>query len=373
MLSNTSWRNYHIYYSDLNELILDCVYPLLQKYDARLDTFFWERHYAGGPHLRVRLRGYAEALEPVCEDFLAEVRHYLAMNPSKPLSNYSSDSVKSMLEMEGEETLGEGLDYRVNEVAAVPYQRLHHRLASDEAARLLEDFLHSSMPLVAAILRSHRPVREEVLRLYFAHALIVTGEVPRGCVAYKSHWEGFASHFSIRALISRIENQYERDRDQIREIMLSVDRDYRRNSFDRDPVLGRWQALSGQYGARAMAILRSGDQITHQAKSVEEVRTARKAIMESMVEDSDFIRTLFRDERFLALIQFHHDFLWPRVITNLLYQVVAAAGLPMIEKMAMCYFAHRAAEDYWKCDLVAILEETIQTVINEHSARISES
>jgi len=223
---------------------------------------------------------------------------------------------------------------------------------------------------VAAILSSKRPLRVEILRLYFAHALHITGEIPRGCVAYKSHWEGFASLISQRAIIARIEESYVRDRDAIIRLMLDVQAEYQGRCLSQDPALREWERLSKMYLQKTEEILRSGQQVTHQPSSVEEVRNAKEKIREKMVVESKFVDALFGDERFLALIRFQPRFLWPRVMTNLLYQTVSAAGLPMIEKMSMCYFAHRAAESYWNCDLTEMLEETIQDVISLHAHRL---
>lgn len=43
--------------SALDRLILDCVWPVLSPARDLLYRGCWERHYAGGPHLRVTLSG----------------------------------------------------------------------------------------------------------------------------------------------------------------------------------------------------------------------------------------------------------------------------------------------------------------------------
>jgi 5'(3')-deoxyribonucleotidase len=363
------WHNYHIYYSDLNRLLLECVYPLLQGYDQRLQLCFWERHYARGPHLRVRMRAEQHIVDGIAGEFESQVKRYLISNPSVPIPIYSPEKAKLMLEIE-EGVVEEDLSYCVNQILAHSYQRLHHHLASEDAADLLEHFLHDSMPLIVAILRSSRSVKEELLRLYFVHALLVTGDLPSGCVAYKSHWEGFAAFMPVRQVVSRIRDQYVRSQSLIDDLMLQVLEDYTQERIGRDPILGLWQALASQYKARTLEVLSLGRHITHQFNSVEEVRVSRSRLLGSMLEDSPFVRALFRDDRFMASIQFHNDFLWPRVLTNLLYQVVAGAGLPMLDKMSLCYFAHRAAETRWNCDLTNILNDTIETIVSNHSHRL---
>jgi len=364
------WKNYHIYCTDVQHL-LKSILPFLQRIQPQLQRCFFERHYAGGPHLRVRMCGRPAEVARAEQALLEMTKAHFAAHPSVHQKRYSPEQVKLLLEAENEDIDLQDLSYHVDEAVCRPYERLQHRLASDAAVHLLEDFLQDSMPLVAAILSSKRPLRVEILRLYFAHALHITGEIPSGCVAYKSHWEGFASLISQRAIIARIEESYVRDRDAIIRLMLDVQAEYQGRCLS--PALGEWERLSKMYLQKTEEILRSGQQVTHQPSSVEEVRNAKEKIREKMVVESKFVDALFGDERFLALIRFQPRFLWPRVMTNLLYQTVSATGLPMIEKMSMCYFAHRAAETYWNCDLTEMLEETIQDVISLHAHRLEDT
>jgi hypothetical protein len=366
----TEWKNYQIYYGDLDRLITECVYPLLQPLAPKLEKCFFERHYAGGTHLRVRMNGDAALLEAAAAEFMEPVKRFLEAYPGEPSVKYSPELARQMLEMENEEHAPEDLVYRVNEICERPYQRLRHRLASDQAAFLLEDFLQDCMPLVDAILRAPSSKAEELLRLYFLQALFVGGEISRGSVSYKAHWEGFAAGFRSRTAVDRIRSDYDRDREQIRELMLGVKQTLERERHGTDPVLGKWHALLLVYRQRAKEALDRGDQITRQPEDVATVREAKQAVMANMREDSAFLRSLFDDERFMALFQFDHSLLWPRILTNLLYILVAAVGLNMIERMALCYFASRCVEDYCRCDLTVTLQETIRNVVAEHGHRV---
>ncbi len=370
MYPKSSWRNYHIYYTDVSSLIMECVYPFLQSKYRELDTCFWERHYAAGPHLRVRMQGAPDALDRVSRQLVVEAEEYIAAKPSRRLTNYSTEKVTALLKAEMPGQVEELLSYRVDEILEVPYQRLKNNLASDEAARLLEKYLNQSMPLVVSICRNPQSSREQVLRLYFALALFVSGEIPRGCVSYKSHWEGFSSRLPTRGLVSRIKDQYEHDREHISEIMLSVQRLYRDGTVHSDPILAIWHKLLVDYKDSTLSILKSGIHITRQPVSAAEVRAAKRQIMNTMVDESEFMRALFEDDRFLALIQYDHNFLWPRVLTNLLYQTVASVGLHIIDKMALCYGAQRAAEEHFNCNLLVFLKETIATIVDQHAHQL---
>jgi len=370
--SMMEWRNYHVHYADLDRLLVECVYPLLRTAEDELTTCFWERHYAGGPHLRVRFRGTPERLAGICEAFVAKVGDYLAAHPSVPLHSYSAERAAAMAAMENETLAPADLVYRCNEICARPYQRIHHNLASDDAAVLAEDFLHDSMPLAAEVLRSGRPKREQVLQLYFLQALALTGDVPRGCVSYKSHWEGFAATLATPAVIDRVHATYLRQAGQIRELMLEVVDRYRAGDVGGEPLLVGWLALVNQYQVRARTAIESGLHVTVQARTRKQARESRRRAEGKLRRDSAFLRVLWSDERFMALIQYDQRFLTPRIMTNLLYFFVSAVGLNALDKMSLCYYAHRAAEEHYECDLNQILERTIARVVEEHAHRLVE-
>lgn len=59
----------------------------------------------------------------------------------------------------------------------------------------------------------------------------------------------------------------------------------------------------------------------------------------------------------------------PRVLTNLLYQFVATVGIGPIDRMALCYFAFRTAEEHFACDLGEILKANIAQTVAANSDR----
>ena len=192
----TEWRSFHIHTSEVDRLITGCVHPFFQAWESRLERRFWERHYTGGPHLRVRLRGPASVLGPAGDELAAHARAFLADHPSPDLAHYSEAHVARLLEWEETPAgAGEDLRYRNNVVEEHSYPPAADVYVSREAARLVEDFRHDIMPLATRLLDGPRPRREALLRLYFLQALEVSGDLAAGSVSYKSHWEGFASTF----------------------------------------------------------------------------------------------------------------------------------------------------------------------------------
>jgi hypothetical protein len=125
--------------------------------------------------------------------------------------------------------------------------------------------------------------------------------------------------------------------------------------------------------ARTKDILDSGRHVTIQATNLEEARWSKQYMEERGLEQNPFLNTLWGDERFMASIQYEYSMLWPRVLTNLLYSLAAVVGLKLIDKMTLCYYAHRAAEDYFECDLTDILKETVKEIIDKNKHRFSNS
>lgn len=356
------WRSYHVYYTDLDRLLLECVGPFLRSLDGRLSLFFWERHFAGGPHLRVRFRGTATDLNAIAESFVATVEEYLQLYPSNPISNYSMNDARQMLEMEAEEYEPASLEYRVNAVSQQPYQRLKSRFVQGQGLELLHEFLHDSNLLSEKILENSSAKRDALLRLYFLNALFPHGDIRQGSVSFKSHWSGFAASFPSRPVVDRIRSSFEEQKDLIIFTMLEVKRDFERSDFSRDPILREWMILLDHYGQKATAILGSGEQISA-TMTPDEVRKYRKSLAEGAVEPNEFMKVLLEDERFVAAFRHEQAFAWPRVLTNLLYMMVPALGLTVLDKMALCYFAHRAVEAHFRCDLTEILRNNIAKVV----------
>ncbi|HEV2963334.1 MAG TPA: lantibiotic dehydratase C-terminal domain-containing protein [Candidatus Angelobacter sp.] len=359
------WRNYHIYYTDIDRLLLECVAPFLRTLNRRLEIYFWERHYAGGPHLRVRFYGPAGSLDPVCQEFLSAVENYLKLFPSHPITTYSRDDARQMLEMEGESWDPGDLEYRVNAIIPCPYLRLQSRFVEGEGLRLLHGFLRDSNPLTETMLKDPTTKLEQLLRLYFLNALVIRDDLVQGSVSFKSHWSGFAAGFPIRPAIERIRRSFDEQKARIISTMLDVQEAYTRRDFSNDPMLEKWLGLFERYGTEARTLLLNGAQISS-TMTKHEVSKYRESLKEHGQEENEFMQTLLSDERFVAAFSHEQTLAWPRVLINLLYMIIPALGLTVLDKMALCYFAHRAVEIHFECDLTDVLRNNISAVLKSH-------
>ncbi|HEU4451575.1 MAG TPA: lantibiotic dehydratase C-terminal domain-containing protein [Longimicrobium sp.] len=364
----SEWRSWHVHHGDLDRLLAECVHPVLERVEPWVERRFWERHYAGGTHLRVRLRGAPEALERAGREVEYAARAFLAAHPSPDQATYSAARAAALLEREGERVDAEELVYRNNVVVVRPYPVDSDVYVSPEAAELARDFRHDSMGLAMRIVTGARPRREEMLRLFLFQALAVAGRLEEGSVSYKSHWEGLSAG-SPPQVGERIRAAYRASRDGVAALLREVADAWEADRGAGDPVLAEWGALLDRYGRRTEELLRAGTQVTPQPATLEDARALRDAAYASVGERSAFVRTLWADERFLASIQFEESFLVPRVLVNLLYVLVGAVGLSPVDKMMLCHHAHAAVEDHFGRSLDAILERNVAGIVGAHAHR----
>jgi lantibiotic biosynthesis dehydratase-like protein len=365
------WQNLYVYYTDVDRLMVECLHSALVRHTDDLKHCYWERHYAGGPHIRVHLCAWPGSGVQLREAIAGEIESYIASHPSEPQNNYSPETVKKLLAMEEEEVPDEDLKYHVNVVLRRPEGRPSYKLASEEASELLADFFHDSMGLAVAILKSKRPKLDEALRLYFVEAIFAGGTLPDGAVSFKSHWEGLAAFNSTPALNQRIMSIYAQQRETILEMMLEVKKLHETGTMHEDPILSEWDSLLRRYHARATEILAQGKHVTFQFSDSGQVEKVREKIDGNVLEDRPFMKALWSDERFLASIQFEPLILVPRVLTNLLYSFLSILGLRFVDKLALCFYSHRIIEEHFNCDLTDILRRTVTFIVNRHKHRLA--
>ena len=363
------WRSFHVYYTNPDRILLECIAPLLRSFKADLNLCFWERHYAGGPHIRARFYGEPSSLTTVEQRFLTAVESYLESFPSAALPSYSAEDARQLLEMESEAYEPDDLEYRVNVIQQRPYQRLNSRFIQGSALQLLHEFLHDSNPVSEAILKEPRAKRHHLLRMYFLNALVSLGSLARGSVSFKSHWSGFAAEFPNHAATERIRSSFEQQQHAITATMLEVQRRYDARDFSGDPILQHWLVLLQQYGEKSRAILQAGEPISLTVKP-EEIREYRDSLGRKG-DPSEFMQVLLQDERFIAAFRHEPALAWPRALTNLLYMIIPMVGLTVLDRMALCYYAHRAVEIHFRCDLTDVLRETIAAVMGRRAASTS--
>lgn len=346
-----AWRNIHVYSGSLDRLLGECVLPFLQNSATGLAKAFFERHYAGGPHARVRFCGTESLAASTARQFKLEALAWLGENRTTAAYLYSDQRAGEMMFAEGQIPAQGELDYRENTAVEFPYQRLEGCPLAPALRDLLESFLQACTPVAAEALSGRTPKLEWALRLYFTHAALITGDQRGGAVAFRAHWEGFASLMKNRKVVKAIRDTYELQRDFVKALLVDV-------SSAADGSCASWSKLIGDCDRRLAAIpvtdLGFQTVLPHQAKD----RTA--ALRVASVEMSPFFDVLLDAPQFFVEFGRDRTLIRVRVLINLLYCLIANLGLSLIDRMSLCFFAYRAVEDHFGCDLTDDLTRTVR-------------
>lgn len=369
------WLAYHVFHTDVERVIGEVIAPWRVAAVA-VERRYWERHYAGGRHVRVRLRGQPASLAEAGLALERAVAAFLAASPGAIDPGYSPARAAQLLARERGQVDATDLTYRTNVCERHAYAGPETTYPSPEARELAITFRHDVMPVAEAVLAAPVPRLELALALYAVQAQVACGDDLReGFVSAKSHWEGFAAAFPAEVAVERVRETYARHRDGARRVIESVE------CWTRDgaaevvaplggaALLGAWRALLTTYATRVTALLAEGVRLTDQPSTPAHAREVRAQVHRRMSRDSAFIQTLWADERFMASVQFEPAFLVPRMLVNLFYMLLPLVGLNPIDKMAVCYFAHRTIEERDGCDLNDILRRNIAAVSAAHAHR----
>lgn len=360
-----------VFYGDLDDLIVRCVDPILRPVCAEFQTCYWRRHYAGGSHLRIVIKGDPVPVASLMSSLRLHTEQFMRERPSATQTRYSAARAAELLALEGEECDPCLLEYKEN-VFLESHRTMTRGHVTPAAAALGSDFLRDSMGLAVTIISDRSQRRALVLRLYILYALLLArGTSARGFISFKSHWEGFVSAGGSHAFIELVDAQYQRVEDECLAHVAYVRDALAHDSIGQDEVLSEWKAICERYMKAARRVLAEGHALTRQPRSLEEARRMRETYRARKQRDRRFTERLWKDERFMASVQFDHDFLTARVMTNLLYMLVAAVGLTYLDRMALCHHAYRTAEQAYGCDLTDLLQTEIDIIVARHADKPS--
>lgn len=362
-----TWRALHAHTTAVESLLLSVVGPFMERHQQRLTHEFWERHYAGGPHVRVRLQAAAGDIEVLEAELRSELHAWLEQHPSEPMTDYSPERIAILLRREGIDPEAEDLTYRRDVVVAGEYPERGKKYASLAARELAEEFRRARGPLALELLRDGAARHERVFTLYLVLALFNGfGSYVVGSVSYKSHWEGFFATFSNETVLQRVQADYLRRRERLIEVAKDTVSGWNDN-FPSDGLLARWQQLLTRMSTRATALLESGEILVDHPRGLGGVLEARKHFLENVVRrDSEFVATLWADPEFMVAVEHDVWFQRPRALVNMLYDLVAAVGLTPLDKMVLCHHAFRTVEELCGCDLNDRLKRNMRAVIGRH-------
>lgn len=363
---NSCWRALHAFTPAIEPMLHEVVGPYLEQHQDRLHHGFWERHYAGGPHLRIRLKAPSADCEALANELADRLRSWLETRDDRPMSDYRADRAAELLRREGIDPASEDLTFRHGVVVAGEYAEGNRGFASIGARELAEDFRRDRGPLAIDIMRTSDSRVELMFKLYLAQALFVgNGSYAAGSVSYKSHWEGFFVTFESERILERIATSYTHRHAKLVRIAEDLLSQWRAGAFEA-PIVERWHQLLKRLFPKVTDLLQSGQSLTPHASSDADVISMRDELFSKARRQSSFVNALWGEPKFLATVHLDVLFQRPRAFVNLLYELVATLGLTPIEKMTLCHHAFRAAEDVSGCNLDDVLRLNMAALVARH-------
>ncbi len=249
--------------------------------------------------------------------------------------------------------------YKVNHIVRVKYERPPVTARLPYTVGIIEDFLRDIRSLAIEQVAHSTDLRTRVLDLFFLHAVLVAGSLPRGCVTYKSHWSGFAATTRQRALVDAVRRSYIANKAAI---MRSLERStqMRLGGLTSDhALLAEWPELLSRYLVRADRHIATGAPLLPKVASASELADRRLWLQHNVIEPNAFLKELYRHADTFFILGQHPSVLKARVATNLLYLLTSAVGLTYLDKMSLCYFASAAVEEAYSCDLTDLFRASL--------------
>lgn len=346
-----AWNLTSIYYFDKDKdpLILDCLLPLAARLrDAGARRIFFDRHWLGGPHLRLYAESDGDGIAPIVD---ADVISYLGDHPSTAeLDEYETKTRHERLAL---------LEQQERALPLQPNNSLRHErytpdlqiLRSEPAANLTFDVADAALPLAFDIVAASRCDRNRrhviALRLLLAHAHHLGG-IEIGYLFCRSYFEKYLATQTSDPAAARagFQRAYEARRETLRELVLGMKDDLERTGgTGSDPVVSGWTRLHRLLRDRAREILDAGAELVwtpaaaardvYDAAWTSQFFNHRTDYMERLTGNQSLRHSLNTDPRYMI-----HVF-----AVNQLYRLLAAVGITAGDKILLMALMADAVEE----------------------------
>ncbi|HZR39044.1 MAG TPA: thiopeptide maturation pyridine synthase [Ktedonobacteraceae bacterium] len=363
------WFSIHIYYYDeqKDRLILDCVQPLFRSVQQRCASLFFVRHWAQGPHLRLRFLcspdQFAHDIRPLAEK---EIQSYLKEHPSRTVLN--EDQLRPVYENLARQEVERGPILPLlpdNSLHTFPYDRRLHVLKSSRLAGLLEDFYCQTNDLtfemLAYIHQGHSLLTLSLDLLYTTAHLFKSIPITDGYLSYRSHADAFiigcAQPQAIRALF---EQKYTAQAAALTQRLPHL-LDALQQKIARFPFTLSWSQVMQGFWERCFPLLQSGQidgmpslegndgtrpTFTGQARE----HLTQSAFHLQLERNTEYRDALYADTRFQCY----------RLMLNMLYLHLSRLGVRAIDRFMLCYIAANTVEEVFHVNAVARFAGDIQ-------------
>lgn len=233
------WLSAHLFYhGDLDVVARRMVAPLVHDLtaDGAIDSYFFIRHWDGGPHIRLRLLpadGRQVEVERQVRDRAAELFRRWPAPDAADLAAYRTWAAH-LARLEGAADYSATLRTN-NSLAMIPYRPEHHRFGDGEAMAAVEDHFATCSRVVLGMLGTQPPATR---RATVALALILTAWL--GCGSDVGPDSGQRPWQPPPAHRAAWDATYARQQDQLRSVARQVHTLVREPRSPEGGVVGGW-------------------------------------------------------------------------------------------------------------------------------------
>lgn len=364
------WFSAHLYYYDeqKDQLILDCVQPLFRAVQEQCTALFFVRHWAQGPHLRLRFlcspEQFADYIQPFIEK---EVRSYLTDYPSMTVLNEAQ--LRPIYENLARQEMERGPILPLlpnNSLHFLPYDRRLHILKSPLLAELLENFYCQTNDLTFEMLRYVRQGHSLLtlsLDLLFTTAHILKDiPITDGYLSYRSHADAFIiSNPRPEAVRTLFEQKYRAQASALtRRLSLLLEALEQKEAHF--PFTLPWGRLLQHFWEIATPLFQSG-QIDGMSPMEGDDPPAFTGQAREHLDQSAFHQKLDSHPEYKKALYANTRFQGYRLMLNMLYLHLSRLGVRPVERFLLCHLAANTVEQVFHIDASTRFADDIRQFI----------
>jgi hypothetical protein len=361
------WQLLRVYYvrEMQDQLLLECVAPIvLQQRDAgQLAGAYLDRHWLGGPHLKLYLQSSEERDVAMGEWFARRIGAYVKANPSRPDSKRLDDRmVRYMAQWELlKEPQGGPAGENLNLVYICQDDAQVERWEGSSILEAGRWFHSSTFGAVAALVGEIRRAPERRidiafdLLMYFADGISAQG-LRNSHIMYRSHAEGFLA--SAGNCCADVRTQFEKAYEKRRFMLLQrlTERTCTRpHSKALEEYISRTKDLREKLlvACNAEEWQREVAEFREQSHTPDGVTLGRA--WKDLGRNSEFHAVLAQDA-YQGFMKKDVQFNVTRYSVNMVYATLLMLGISPIERYQLCWLLARAAEDAYGIDSLDVIK-----------------
>ncbi|WP_062357762.1 thiopeptide maturation pyridine synthase [Herbidospora yilanensis] len=340
-MNDVGWRAVQIRYYEQakDDLILDCVRPLVERLDGLIGRPYIVRHWRRGPHLRLNLRATARDWDREILPVATEtITGYLRDHPSTArLDERDHLAAHRLLAAREDETGPLQPWYPDNSLQTEPYDDRLHIFGGTALADLVDAAAAESTRLTFGTLdrirRGELTLFEVAIDLMVAVAHVSVPPIARGYMSYRSHVAAATADFENRdAVTAAFEARYRANAPALRAAVVGVVESV--DGGEPAAHVQDWIAFTRRQKELALPLLAAG--------KIDLDASDRRVDRRHPV---DYFDVLLSTDRYRTEVLGSDWFRAHRLVVNMLYAHLARLGVTPLQRHLLCHLVASAVEE----------------------------